>query len=360
MNFGQGGPHGAPGDPQQPGPPPGPPSGPPPGPAPAPGGQPVPPAGQFGPPPVLLPQAPQQSQAPSQPQPQQLPQQPAPWGPVPGQGQDQVRAASQTPDWDALADTTASRGRRRKWLLIGGGALATIAVAGTVAALVVGSGKSGKAAGLPSPQKLPSSPGSPEPSFSQVAPPPPPNPRDFIASADKDKAPLSTKTLFPHSKPSLDKRKYDRTATTTDNDCASAAQGGLGAVLTGNGCREVLRATYVRDGVAVTVGVAVFDTKAAADKAKEQSTGNIESLAGDGPSFCRATACRLTANAEGRYAYFTVAGYTNGKAVPDDDKDALQAGRDVAGYTFRRIMARANAQAAASVATPSPGAKKQA
>ncbi|MFF4217404.1 hypothetical protein [Streptomyces nondiastaticus] len=351
MSFGQGGPYGAPGDPQQPGP--------------QPGGQPMPPAGQFGPPPALPPQPhpqpaqpaqqpPQQAQPQAQPQP--LPQPPAPWGPAaPGQ-------ASQTPDWDALADTTAARGRRRKWLLIGGGAVATVAVAGTVAALVVGSGKSGSASGLPSPQKLPSSSGTPEPSFSQVAPPPPPNPREFIASADKDKAPLSTKTLFPHSKPSLDKRKYDRTATATNEDCATAAQGGLGAVLTGNGCRQVLRATYVRDGVAVTVGVAVFDTKAAADKAKEQSTGNIESLAGDGPSFCRATACRLTANAEGRYAYFTVAGYTNGKAVPDDDKDALQAGRDVAGYTFRRIMARANAQASASVATPSPGtgAKKQA
>ncbi|WP_424891460.1 hypothetical protein [Streptomyces sp. XH2] len=355
MSFGQGGPYGAPGDPQQPHQQPGPP------PVPSPGGQPMPPAGQFGPPPDLSPQPhPQPAQQAPQPspqaqaQPQPLPQPPAPWGPaVPGQ-------ASQTPDWDALADTTAARGRRRKWLLIGGGALATVAVAGTVAALVVGSNKSKGGSGLPSAQKLPSASGSPEPSFSQVAPPPPPNPREFIASAEKDKAPLSTKTLFPHSKPSLDKRKYDRTATATDEDCATAAQGGLGSVLTGNGCRQVLRATYVRDGVAVTVGVAVFDTKAAADKAKEQSTGNIESLAGDGPSFCRATACRLTANAEGRYAYFTVAGYTNGKAVPDDDKDALQAGRDVAGYTFRRIMARANAQASASVATPSPGAKKQA
>ncbi len=329
----------------------------------------MPPAGQFGPPPDLSPQ-PQQPAAPppvgQQPlpqQPQPVPQHPvppappAPWASGPGRAASQ--AASQTPDWNALADTTAARGRRRKWVLIGGGALATVAVAGTVAALVVGSHKSDKSAsGLPSPQKLPSSPASPEPSFSQVAPPPPPNPRDFIASADKDKAPLSTKTLFPHSKPSLDKRKYDRIDTATTEDCASATQGGLGSVLADNGCRKVLRATYTRDGVAVTVGVAVFDTKAAADKAKEQSTGNIASLSGDGPSFCRNTACRLTANAEGRYAYFTVAGFLNGKAVPDDDKEALQAGRDVAGYTFRRIMARANAQASASVATPTPGKKE--
>ncbi len=40
---------------------------------------------------------------------------------------------SRTPDWAALADESAARGRRKKWLLIGGGALATAAVAAIVA-----------------------------------------------------------------------------------------------------------------------------------------------------------------------------------------------------------------------------------
>ncbi|ARZ69480.1 hypothetical protein SMD11_3865 [Streptomyces albireticuli] len=282
------------------------------------------------------------------------PQPPAPWGPgVPGA----ATGAPQTPDWAALADNTAHRGRRRKLLFVGGGVLAAGAVAAIVVTAVASQGSGGgkKAAG-------PTAPASPEPSFSPVAPPAPPNPDEFIASADKDKATLSTKTLFPHSRPVLDKRKYKRVDTATTTDCASATQGGLGSVLTDNGCRKMLRATYVRDGVAVTVGVAVFDTKAAADKAKEQSTGNITSLSDDDtPAFCRSTACRLTANAEGRYAYFTVAGYTNGKAVGEDDKAALTAGRDVAGYTFRRIRARADQQAKASVASPStaPTAGKQ-
>ncbi|MBF6054795.1 hypothetical protein GO002_23410 [Streptomyces eurocidicus] len=303
MSFGQGGPQGAPGDPHQPIPP------------------------QWGPPP---------------------PQPPAPWGPgVPGA----ATGAPQTPDWAALADDTAHRGRRRRLLFVGGGVLAAGAVAAIVATAVASSGGGGKTTAAPSAQA------SPEPSFSKVAPPPPPNPSEFIASAEKDKAPLSTKTLFPHSRPVLDKRKYKRVATATTTDCASATQGGLGSVLTDNGCRELLRATYVRDGVAVTVGVAVFDTKAAADKAKEQSTGNVSSLSGDDtPDFCRGAACRLTANAEGRYAYFTVAGYTSGKAVGEDDKEALTAGRDVADYTFRRIRARADQQAKASVASPAPSA----
>ncbi|MFI1797746.1 hypothetical protein ACH427_10365 [Streptomyces sp. NPDC020379] len=302
MSFGQGGPHGAPGEPHRPTP-------------------------QWGPPP-----------------------QPPPWGPA--------ADAPRTPDWSALADDTAARDRRRRWLLFGGGgALATAAVATAVTFAVTGSHGGGKQSGLPAPQKLPSSSGGPEPSFSESAPPPPPNPLDFISSADKDKAPLSTKTLFPHTKPVLYKRKYEQTATATTTDCASATQGALGSVLTDNGCREVLRATYVRDGIAVTVGVAVFDDKAAAAKAKDQSSGNIASLSGDNdPAFCRATACRLTANAQGRYAYFTVAGYANGKAVGESDTAALTAGRDVSDYTFRRIMYRAQAQAADSVRSAPPRA----
>ncbi|GAA3057781.1 hypothetical protein GCM10020000_45570 [Streptomyces olivoverticillatus] len=278
--------------------------------------------------------------------------------PAPGRAATGTRLAAggaadaDPPTGGQLADATASRSRRRKLLMIGGGVLATGAVAAIVATAVVQSGKSGKK--LPAAEKLPAASASPEPTFSKVAPPPPPNPEEFIASSDKDKAPLSTKTLFPHAKPVMSpKTGYTRAATDSTSDCASVGQNGLGAVLADNGCRQVLRATYVRDGVAVTVGVAVFDNKAAADKAKEQSTGNMAALAGDdGTNFCQGPACRLTANAEGRYTYFTVAGYTNGTAVTSDDTKALKAGHDVAGYTFRRIMARANAQASASVSSP--------
>lgn len=268
-----------------------------------------------------------------------------PWGPPPGQ---------QTPDWAALADGAAARGRRRKWLLIGGGVLAAGAVAAIVATAVVQSGKGGKAADRPHNGKLPSASASPEPTFTPVTPPSPPDPRDFIASAAKDKAPLSATTLFPNAGFTVGPRGYERTATSEDTDCASVTQGGLGSVLSGNDCRRVLRATYVRGGVAVTVGVAVFDAKATADQVKDRSTGNIAALTGGGsPAFCHGPSCRTSANAAGRYAYFTIAGYTNGKPVTADDTQALTAGRDVAAYAFDRILARGRAQAAAAVsATP--------
>ncbi|MGW1195566.1 hypothetical protein ACWD4B_06840 [Streptomyces sp. NPDC002536] len=263
-----------------------------------------------------------------------------------------------TPDWAQLADDTAARGRRRKLLLVGGGVLGAGAVAAIVATAVVMTGKSDPSDKADTAGgRLPSAPASAEPTFAPVAPPSPPDPREFISGADKDKAPITTQSFFPQAEPVMSPgAAYRRIATDTAADCTNAAEGGLGQVLKDNGCRQVLRATYLRDGVAVTVGVAVFDTKAAADKAKDQSTGNVTPLPGDdGTAFCRGTTCRSSANAEGRYAYFTVAGRTDGTAVTADDTKALAAGRDAGGYVFRRILARGSEQAAASVRSKTPG-----
>ncbi|MEU8352447.1 MULTISPECIES: hypothetical protein [Streptomyces] len=250
-----------------------------------------------------------------------------------------------------MADRTAARNRRRKLLMIGGGALATALVASAVAYAVVSGGGSSdnRPQGLPTAETLPDEPEQPDPSFSEVKPPPPPDPRDFISDSDKDTAPLNAGTLFPGDEITMSSRTYAKGATAGTKSCASAASGRLGPALTGNGCEQVLRATYSRDGVAVTVGVAVFDTEAAATKAKEQAAGNILSLPGDGvPAFCRTTSCRLLTNSIGRYAYFTVAGYTSGQDVTSADTKARQAGKDVADYTFNSIVNRGEAQASAA------------
>ncbi|MFF4407932.1 hypothetical protein ACFY2W_32400 [Streptomyces sp. NPDC001262] len=280
---------------------------------------------------------------------------PAPPGPQPAPFPGPPLPPAATPDWAQLADDTAARGRRRKLLLIGGGVLGAGAVAAIVATAVVMTGESDKADTASG--RLPSAPASAEPTFAPVAPPSPPDPRDFISGADKDKAPITTQSLFPQAEPVMSPgAAYKRIATDTTADCTNAAEGGLGQVLGDNGCRQVLRATYLRNGVAVTVGVAVFDTKAAADKAKDQYTGYITPLPGeDGTVFCHGPACRNSVNTEGRYAYFTVAGFTDGSAVTADDTKALAAGRDVGDYAFRRIYARGKEQAAASVQSKTPG-----
>ncbi|WP_455352442.1 hypothetical protein [Streptomyces sp. SYSU K217416] len=277
-------------------------------------------------------------------------------GPSWGPGGPQEPYGSSTPDWAALADASAARNRRRKFLWIGGGALATAAIVGIVATAIVSTNngsRDGKAATeLPTPEELPKNSAQPGPSFSPVAPPPPLDPHDFIADKAKDKAPLSADTLYPGKKLTMGDRVYAKGPTSRTAACAAATQGALGAVLANNGCTQVIRATYAKDGVAVTVGVAVFDTEAQAKKAKQQASGGLASLSGAGvPTFCRGgTVCRKTTNSYGRYAYFTVGGHTSGKNVTQNDAAVFQAGDDLAEFTFQQIVQRGRSQASAAAA----------
>ncbi|MEU7033903.1 hypothetical protein ABZ958_09500 [Streptomyces sp. NPDC046237] len=263
--------------------------------------------------------------------------------------------AGPTPDWGALADASAAGRRRKRWLVIGGGVLAALVVGAIVATAVVnsnkGTGTAKNGTVTPTGSAAPSGSPTPGPTFSSVAPPPPPNPKDYISDEKKDKAPLSAEGLFPGKKLTMSGRAYKKGATSSTTDCASVTQGGLGAVLKKNGCDRVIRATYEKDGVAITVGVAVFPTEAAALKAKNQASGGIAPLAGAGvKDFCRATVCLRRANSIGRYAYFTQAGFTDGKKVTTSDKGVFQASDDLGTFAFNQIYARGKSQAAAAAA----------
>ncbi|MFJ8858347.1 hypothetical protein ACIRD8_07890 [Streptomyces sp. NPDC102451] len=275
------------------------------------------------------------------------------WGPG-GPGE------SRTPDWAALAEASAARGRRKKWLMIGGGAVATAAVAAIVATAVIttnGGGASGSdknASELPAPADLPSETSAPGPSFSSVAPPPPPDPKDYIADEKKDKDPVTVDAFFPGKKLTMGDRVYAKGATARTANCATTTQGALGSILDTNGCDQVIRATYSKGGVAVTVGLAVFGTEAEARKAAQQASGGLASLSGSGvPTFCRGgSVCRRTANSYGRYAYFTIGGYTSGKNVTTAAKDVYKAGDDLTEFTFRQIRHRGEVQASAAAGAP--------
>ncbi|MFF1507730.1 hypothetical protein [Streptomyces sp. NPDC058326] len=291
----------------------------------------------------------------------QQPQGPQGYGQQPGYGGQPdpfpgAQDGGPTPDWGALAEASASRDRRRRWLMIGGGVVAALAVGAIVATAVVASGKKNdeaKNGGVPTATASPTGSPTPEPTFSSVAPPPPPNPKDYISDPKKDKAPLSAEGLFPGKKLTMDKRPYRKGATSATTNCAAVTQGGLGAVLKKNGCQRVLRATYVKDGVAITVGVAVFPSEAAALKAKDQATGGIAPLAGAGvKEFCRATVCLRRSNAIGRYAYFTQAGFLDGKKVTTADKPVFRASDDLGTFAFNQIYARGKAQASAAANAP--------
>jgi hypothetical protein len=274
-----------------------------------------------------------------------------------GSGSQPPQWGSQTPDWAALAEASQARNRRRRLLLIGGGALATIAVGAAVAMAVASAdGGSEQAANrpsseLPSAGDIPSDPAVTGPSFAETSAPPPLDPKDFISSATKDTAPLGPDTLFPGTRLTMGETVYQKGEMGSTKKCASAAQGTLGAVLTKNDCTRLMRVTYEKDGVAVTVGVALFDTEAKALKAKSDADNQsvVQSLSGSGvPTFCRSAICRSTTNSYGRYAYFTVAGFTNGKDVTQKDAEVFTTGDDLGEFTFRQIRRRGEAQASAA------------
>ncbi|MFJ1825674.1 hypothetical protein ACIOG9_13350, partial [Streptomyces sp. NPDC088178] len=135
---------------------------------------------------------------------------------------------------------------------------------------------------------------------------------------------------------------------------AATTKGALGSILTSNGCDQVIRATYSKDGVAVTVGLAVFGTEAQAKRAAQQSSGSVAPLSGAGvPSFCPAGSfCRRTANSYGRYAYFAISGFTSGKNVTTADKNVYATGDDLTNFTFRQIRYRGELQASAAATAP--------
>ncbi|MFI9648443.1 hypothetical protein ACIHAA_19360 [Streptomyces sp. NPDC052040] len=261
-----------------------------------------------------------------------------------------------TPDWAALAEASEARAKRRRLLLILGGALATVAVGAAVTVAVVsadgGSDTSNQpASALPGTAHIPSESADPAPSFAPTSAPPPLNPMDFISSAAKDKAPISANTLFPGTQLTVGANVYKRGPSAATKSCASAVRGTLPAVLTKNGCTQFFRATYTKNGVAVTVGVALFDNASKATAAKQQADGKsiITSLFGKGvPAFCRTKICRSTTNSYGRYAYFTLAGFTSGKDVTAKDAKVFAAGDDLAEFTFRQIRRRGEAQASAA------------
>lgn len=267
-------------------------------------------------------------------------------------GPDWGPGGSGTPDWDALAsDAEASRARRRRWLIIGGGGLAAVALAAVIAVAVVAQGGSdgdGQTT-LPTPEELPSSPAGPEPTFESKAPPPPPNPTDFITDPKKDKAPISAKSLFATSEVNIDGRTYLRRGMANTTKCDAAASGAVSAALKSNKCERLHRATFIGGGRVVTVGVAVFDTRAQAVRSADKAQ-QIAPLAGSGVSdFCKTSACHVSANSLGRYAYFTVSGYSDGKDAKSGDS-AQVTGRDLAKYTFQQIHKRGEDQADAAYA----------
>jgi hypothetical protein len=232
-----------------------------------------------------------------------------------------------------------------------------LAIAGIVAAAVVTTNDKDPVAS-PTASSATTAALPPAPSFASVTPQPTYNSLDFISSAKKDTAALSVDTLFPEKKTLSmgNDRTYTKTASASTGSCSSAASTGLGTILRNNGCRKLFRVTYVRGAIAVTVGVAVFDDAAAATRTKAKTVPAADYVlplaGGSQGTFCHATSCLMSANATGRYAYFTAVGLANNGRLTAGNAAAEQAGTDGRAYAFSRIVQRGKDAVASAIASP--------
>jgi hypothetical protein len=284
---------------------------------------------------------------------------PSQWDPWKPQSQQPWSSGGgdQTPDWAALAEASEIRNRRRRLFFIVGGALATVAIGTAVAMAVVSASGDDNEANKPTSSApaaaIPSATGT-APSFAPTSAPPPLDPQDFISSKAKDTAPLGAQILYPGTQLTMGSTVYKKGTTSDTKNCAATdtVQPSLGKILTANGCTQFMRVSYTKDGVSVTVGVAVFDTEAKAAKAKGQVNTKkdiVKSLSGGAvKAFCNSAICRTTSNSYGRYAYFTIAGFASGKNVTEKDTAVFGIGDNLAEFTFRQIHRRGEAQASAA------------
>ncbi|MFJ2777758.1 hypothetical protein [Kitasatospora sp. NPDC087315] len=264
-----------------------------------------------------------------------MPQQPQnAVGPAPYQQWPQsAQPAVAEPDWNAMATRHENESRKRKRLWIGAAAVAAVLVGGVVAAGVWINGhgdKGDRGGGGPTASASPTG----IPTERALA---------VISDADTDRLPVDAATLFPDQTRTVDGKVWTRMVTGATAPCSKATTGGLGLALGDDTCRSLVRATYVNGDSAVTVGVAVFDNKAGADRAFGRHAGLIQGLSGTGVNtFCVTdkSGCTETHAAIGRFGYFTVAGSL--KQVPDQsDQVATAAATSLADRTKQVLLGRA-------------------
>lgn len=236
----------------------------------------------------------------------------------------------------------ASGGNWRRVALIGGGAAVVLAAAIALFA-VGGSGPGGKTEGearkaaQPSAEPVPSAPATPTRSAAPVN----------IANEKTDPKDLAFRDVFPDAALRLGGRTYTRDRWSLNRDVRYAARGSMLRALEREKCRKIIRATYIdrESGLAVTSGIAVMPTKAAAvtvskagDPAKYEW---FRGMAGKhSPDIDRAGGY-AAATVRGRYVAYAYVQWANGRKAKPGDPLIKEAAQQFIDYDLRPIMARA-------------------
>ncbi|MBT2210417.1 hypothetical protein [Actinomadura sp. NEAU-AAG7] len=253
-------------------------------------------------------------------------------GPFPSTGSEQPPPPR--PDGAAPPPMRPGGGNMRRPLLIGGGAAVVLAaVIGLFAIGGTGSGSEkdkGKAA----------------PPTQQAATPAPKPPPVDISDEKTDPKEMEFTEIFPAPTITLGGRPYVRDRWSINKDLRYAANGAMLSALTKENCRKVVRATFLdrnRD-IAVTSGVAVLPTKAAALKvSRAGDPGKYEWFRGmsakHAPDIDRAGGYAAS-TVRGRYLVYAYVQHADGKPTKPGDAMIKQIAQQFLDYDVRPIEAR--------------------
>ncbi|WP_344091423.1 hypothetical protein, partial [Nocardiopsis composta] len=157
---------------------------------------------------------------------------------------------------------------------------------------------------------------------------------DGTATPPEAPAALESGGLFPESL-SVEGTDYELALVDDTEDCATVGQGSYGEVLTENGCRQVIRATYVdADGaVAVTAGVAAMDSAEQATAALEaqdlganQWFAGLKGKDGSGAELMDRSAGQGSGGQWGPYLLFSLTANSDGSAPGEGGPDLEEIG----------------------------------
>jgi hypothetical protein len=148
------------------------------------------------------------------------------------------------------------------------------------------------------------------------------------SAAGASAAGLSAQAVFSAATMKVGPRSYDRKVVTS-GPCNQGVSPALASLLTQQGCKSLLRATYTSGTSAIGLGVAVLPSASAAAAAAQPSAGGevIPYVTGSGvAAFCTKGDCSAGQSADSGYALFSVVDRTDGThPAAADAKTANQA-----------------------------------
>jgi hypothetical protein len=169
-----------------------------------------------------------------------------------------------------------------------------------------------------------------------------------IDNEKTDRGAVTVKEIFPKGRVKLSGRTFVRDKAALTPHCEWTARGVLAAALVREGCRSVVRATFVEEGrkFAVTAGVATLPTfegaRAAAGFGDPGGREWFRGMRGRTAEHIDEAKGRADYTVRGRYIVFVFTTYDNGRPPDQSDSAMAEVGKAFVGYLGRPLSHRAD------------------